>query len=180
MRMNEEQPERLPPDEIREVMLETVKLLGIGTDEAEQLLLQCVRYFHNHRLVHHYAKELGLELGHGIANAALQVYYDIHRHGGDWGYISRGWDEPGFRIGQVLTVPNIHLSEFRRRSEHLIRNSATRGITITIESEQHTARFELHLTLNILDGGFNPGTLMDSLENLFAFTQHLGKIIPCG
>jgi hypothetical protein len=147
--------------------------------EAEQMLQQCAGYYHNQRLIQRCANELGLELAGGTANATLQVYYDIQRNGGDWGYISRGWDEPGFRIGQALDVPNDKLPEFRRHSERIIRNLAARGIVITIESMPEPAQAQLHLTLNLPDAGFNQNMLLESLANLFEATQQIKETIPC-
>ena len=179
MRLNEEQPEKPSPAAIRGVLLETVEKLATDSTEAEQLLLQCAGYYHNHRLIHRYAGELGLELTRGTANASLQVYYDIQRHGGDWGYISRGWEEPGFRLGQVLKVPNDRLPELRRCSEGIIRALAARGIAITIEPDQATNTHDLQLTTNISDAGFNPEALLHSLQIMFDSVQQIRRTVPC-
>ena len=179
MRLNEEQAERPTPAVMRSALLGTVEKMAANPAEAEQMLQQCVDYYHNQRLIQRCANELGLELARGTANATLQVYYDIQRNGGDWGYISRGWDEPGFRVGQALDVPNDKLPEFRSHSERIIQALAARGIVITIESKHEAALTQLHLTLNLPDAGFNPNTLIDSLTNLFEATQQIKETIPC-
>ena len=179
MRWNEEQAERPTRATMRGALLSTVEKMAANPAEAEQMMQQCAGYYHNHRLLWHCAEKLGLELTRGTASAELQVYYDIQRNGGDWGYISRGWDEPGFRIGQVLDIHSDKLPEFRQHSERIIRNLATRGIAITIEPEQGATPFQIHLTLNLPDAGFNPNMLLDLLTNLFEVTQQIKKTIPC-
>ena len=179
MRMNEDQPGRPTPAAIRGALLDAAQKMAANPAEAEQLLQQCAGYYHNNRLIQRCADELGLELTNGAANAALQVYYDIQRNGGDWGYLSRGWEEPGFRVGQVLDVPNDKLPEFRQHAERIIRDLAARGIAITIEAEPEGAPSQLHLTVNLPAAGFNPNMLLDSLTNLFEATRTIRKAIPC-
>jgi hypothetical protein len=179
MRWKEQQPERPPPAVIRGTLLGSVEKMAANPAEAEQLLLQCAGYYHNQRMIQRFAKELDLELVQGNANAELQVYYDIQRNGGDWGYISRGWDEPGFRVGQVLDVPNNKLPDFLRYSESIIRDLAARGIVITIESKHEAALTHLHLTLNLPDAGLDPNVLLELLTNLFEVTRQIKKTIPC-
>lgn len=49
------------------------------------------------------------------------------------GYISKGWDDPGFEVGDLLVVPGSQLEAVKNHAQTLMKYCATRGVTLTAE-----------------------------------------------
>ncbi len=179
MRWNEEKTEGTDLAAARGILLSMTETVAPTPKNAEQLLGQCAGHYRHKRWIMHLAAELELDLSNELYNNALQIYFDIKHAGLDWGYISRGWDEPGFRIGQLIEIPAQHEMDFRRKSNTIVRNVATRGIALSIDPDVNRQTIALHLTINIFDEGFNPPVLRESLKNLAEATQQIRGVLPC-
>ena len=72
-----------------------------SVEEDLDALSQCVVHIRNRKIVEGIARECGLTPARFLANEALELYYDIKRGRHEMGYISKGWEDPGFRIGDL-------------------------------------------------------------------------------
>lgn len=54
-------------------------------------------------------------------NEALAVYCDLTKGGRDVAFLSKGWDDPGYRLGQMLLIEPPHVARFHGRYDWLQR-----------------------------------------------------------
>ena len=70
-----------------------------SVEEDLEALSHCEAQIRNRGLVGHLARECGLALAGFRTNDALELYYDLKRGRHDLGFIAKGWEDPGFRMG---------------------------------------------------------------------------------
>ena len=107
----------------------------------------------------------GLELAGFLTNEDLELYYNISRGGHDMGYISKGWDDPGFRIGDLILLKEGQKDDAARAcSKEILNHCAVNGIAVTAEMRDDI--YELALDGVIYTEGFNKATFIKTLETL--------------
>jgi len=109
-------------------------------------------------------KECGLKLSLFIANDELELYYNLKRGRHDMGYISKGWEDPGFRIGDIIEIPKNKLDSFKANVYNILRFCATNGIGMTVSETKDAVT--IHMDGVIYSEGFNKDTFMKTLETL--------------
>jgi hypothetical protein len=100
--------------------------------EGREALSQCAAHIRNRMIVEGIARECGLSLAGFLTNEALELYYDIKRGRHDLGYISKGWEDPGFRIGDTVEIDPWRADGFKARATEIARFCATHGIAMTL------------------------------------------------
>jgi len=130
----------------------------------------------NKKLACHTLSKCGLR-GHGfVTNEHLELYYDIETlENRDVGYISKGWEDPGFRVGNVVKVPTGQIEARKASLPMLMNHCATRGVAMTGE-RLAGGTFEFHLDSVIYTDGFNPKVLAQVLECLTDCTEKVRAI----
>ena len=125
----------------------------------------------NKQLARHTLNKCGLR-GHGfITNEHLELYYEIETlEKKDVGYISKGWEDPGFRVGNVVKVPIVRIEAQKTHLPKLMNYCATRGVAMTGE-RLAGGIFEFHLDSVIYADGFNHLVLAQVLECLSDCTE---------
>jgi hypothetical protein len=151
-------------DSLRNRIFYVLRHNNASDEKAFKALSQCAEYIHNRTIVEAIAKECGLKLSRFITNNDLELYYDIKRGRHDMGYISKGWEDPGFRIGDVLIVPKRKIGSLKAGIYELLKFCATNGIALSIEEGRETV--EIQMDAVIYSEGFNKHTFMDTLETL--------------
>lgn len=149
---------------LREQIFALLNSNGASPEEALKALSQCEAHILNRALVEQVAKESGLKLSRLRANDDLELYYDLKRGRHDVGYISKGWDDPGFRIGELIRVPNRKLPSFKTVAYEILRFCATNGIVMTVKETDDAV--EIHMNGSIYCEGFNKATFRKTLETL--------------
>jgi hypothetical protein len=109
-------------------------------------------------------KECGLKLSRFITNDELELYYDLKRGRHDMGYISKGWEDPGFRIGDIIEVPKHKMDFFKTNAYQIMKFCATNGISMTVSETKGI--IEIQMDGVIYSEGFNKDTFMKTLETL--------------
>jgi hypothetical protein len=177
-RFNEEERGQ-PPDDVHCVLLKTAMQLTTNGSEAETVLQQCADYFRNKRLLQTHAASCGLNLVNESISECMQIYFEVQAEGAIKGFISCGWDEPGFRVGQVVMVPIEHMPELQLHAQEIMQLLARNGIAITTDPDDEQAVHYLNLTINIPDAGFNAATLSQAVWTMNACVEQIKKTIPC-
>jgi hypothetical protein len=134
----------------------------LSMSQAAKVLAQCHRHIQNRAMVEGMAKESGLQLDGFRTNEDLELYYDIAKDGHDVGFISKGWDDPGFRVGELLVLPADTLDAFRARATQIMDFCSTNGVVCT--GRLTPVGLELSLLDNIYSEGFNIATFLQTLE----------------
>lgn len=156
-------------------------LLRESTTSAEEdlkALSQCAAHIRNRMIVEGIARDCDLTLARFLTNDALELYYDIKRSRHDMGFISKGWDDPGFRIGDLVEVGWWDGDVLKANSQHIMRFCATNGITMTIQ--EAPLAISLQLDGVIYSEGFNRGTFLQTLDSLNACVEKIHALIPGG
>lgn len=110
---------------------------------ALKALTQCQAHVRNRILIEEIGKECGMTLTGYLTDEHLELYYDLKQGRHDVGYISKGWDEPGFRIGEMVEVPKWKIADMKEHVYALLKFCATRGVTVIIEEKTKTIEVEL-------------------------------------
>lgn len=154
-------------------------LLRESTTSAEEdleALSQCAAHIRNRMVVEGIARECGLSLTGFLTNDALELYYDIKRGRHNLGFISKGWEDPGFRIGDLIEIGWWDRDVLNANAHHIMRFCATNGIAMTIQ--EAPTSMTLQLDGVIYQEGFNRETFLQTLDSLIACVEKIHALIP--
>lgn len=147
----------------------------LSMDQAVKVLAQCHRHIQNRMAIEGMASESRLKLDGFRTGEDMDLYYDIAKDGYDIGFISKGWDEPGFRIGELLILPAEAVDAFRRRAPEIMDFCSTNGIVCT--GKLTPEGLELSLIDNIYSDGFNIITFVQTLEAVQACAERVRQLL---
>lgn len=102
-------------------------------------------------------------------NSDLELYYDIVKDGAEVAFISKGWNDPGFRVGELIVVPDDTWDDMDDRLARSQRFCATNGIAMSslrTDDSGHEVTFEYV----ICSAGFDGRTFAQALATLIACT----------
>ncbi|MHB9071713.1 MAG: hypothetical protein ACYC54_15245 [Sedimentisphaerales bacterium] len=136
----------------------------VSADKAIKVLSQCEAHIRNRLMIEAIVKECGLKLSRFLMNDELELYYDIKRGRHSMGYISKGWEDPGFRIGDLIEVPKHKMDLFKTNAYQILKFCAINGIGMTVSEIKGAV--EIQMDGVIYSEGFNKGTFMKTLETL--------------
>ncbi len=159
---------------------EIISLIKSRTSDEDGLkvLSQCMAQMRNKTVVEKIAKEHGLTLTGFRSDATLELYFDIGRGSQDMGYISKGWDDPGFRIGEVIEVAQVKAVTLIGNAFQIMKLCATNGIGITVQ--EAADRIELQLDGVIYCEGFNRDTFIKTLDTLNECVKKVRVLVGVG
>jgi hypothetical protein len=132
---------------------------------------KCLGQAETRRVVESVAAEAGFALSNFMTNATLELYYEIRHGNRNVAYISKGWDDPGFRVGEVVDFQELQGVSFLWTGVELKRYCATNGIGITFEQRGETTGVQLDGV--IYREGFNAAVLLKTVDALMACTAKL-------
>lgn len=103
-----------------------------------------------------------------IWNSDLELYYNIVKNNANVADISKGWNDPGFRLAETVVVPNDTLDDLDGRLARAHLFCATNGVAMTSVRTKHS-EYEVTFECVIYSTGFDGRT----------FTQALATLIKC-
>jgi hypothetical protein len=151
-------------DSLRDQIFAIFKENKVSADKAIKVLSQCFSHITNRMLVEETAKECGLRLSGFLTDDALELYYDLKQGRHEVGYISKGWDDPGFRIGEIVEIEKRKLASLKEHAFELLKFCATNGVTMTIEDRKDS--IEIQMSSVIYSDGFNKKVFEQTLHHL--------------
>ena len=151
-------------DSIRDRIFVLLEKNKASFEDALKALSQCEAHIRNRMMVENIARESGLKLSRFLANDELELYYDLKRGRHDMGYISKGWEDPGFRIGDLIDMEKWKEESFKANAYEILRFCATNGIVMTVEEDKDTITLQMEGV--IYGEGFNKDTFLKTLETL--------------
>src|SRR5262249_36277157 len=119
--------------------------------------------------------ECGLKLAGSRSDPHLELYFDITRGEEELGYIAKGWDAPGFRVGDVVEVSPKKTATLMTNAFQIMRVCATQGIGISID--ERLGGIELALDGVIYSEGFNRETFKQTLDAVCDCTQKVRGLV---
>ena len=148
----------------------------VSADLALNALTQCQSHVRNRIMIEGIGKECGVKLSGFLANEHLELYYNVKQGRHDVGYISKGWDEPGFRIGDIVEVPKWKIADTKEHVYALLEFCATRGVIVTIEEKEKFIEIQLNSVIYI--EGLNKRVLEQVLHYLQVCVEKAHELIP--
>jgi hypothetical protein len=139
------------------------------------VLLQCAAHIRNKLIIEETAKECNLKLSGFLTNDDLELYYDLKQGRHDAGYISKGWNDPGFRVGEIIEVSKPNIFTFKEKIYVLLRFCATRGVAFTIKERRNVV--EVHMNSVIYSDGFNKKVFEQVLHELNVCVEKAHELI---
>jgi len=161
---------------LRQQIFEFLRASTTFVGEDLEALSQCVAHIRNRLKVEDIARECGLTLAGFLTNDGLELYYNIKRGRHDLGYISKGWEDPGFRIGDLVHIDPWEADAFRANANSLMRFCTTNGIGMVVQ--EAPSLIEIQLDGVLYSEGFNKETFLKTLDSLNACVEKIHTLIP--
>ena len=165
---------------LRDRIMDIVDEEPASINDVLKTLKQCSSHIQNTIHVSEIIKQNGLSYKKFITNDNLELYYDLVRPedntAEDLGYIAKGWDDPGFRIGNVIDFEDLEESEFRGYIDAIYPECANQGIITHVKEEGNG--FIMQLEGLIYSEGFNTETFNQTLQALTE-TVELAQVFKC-
>jgi len=144
--------------QIRAELHAVMKQHGVSLEQAAELFTQCADMLRTCAELLGLAEAAGLKLAGFKTDEHLELYFNIHRGKADLGFISKGWSDPGFRLGNTLLLPASKLPLLQANSHKISKLCATNGLVVTAHEKRNPV--ELHLESVILQGGLQPDGIL--------------------
>jgi hypothetical protein len=149
---------------LRDQILNLIKTQSNSHDKIIKALADCRNYYIDQEILERISKESGFRLSNFQTNQNLELFFDISKSRYDIGYISKGWNDPGFRIGNILVVPNVRMQLLQNCIMQIMNVCAVRGFSTTIINRKDFV--ELHIDSVVYSEGFNQKVFVQVVENL--------------
>ena len=144
--------------------------------EDVEALSHCLAHIRNRAIIGNIARECGLTLTGFLTSSTLELYYDIKRGRHELGFVAKGWEDHGFRIGDLVRIGWWDKDVVTANTSQIIRFCATNGIAMTIK--EGSLIIELQLDGVIYSEGFNRDTFLQTLDSLNACVGKIQALIP--
>lgn len=135
---------------------------------ALSALSYCRNQFENRTIVETAILVAGCSATGFLCNEDMELYYDIAKDGEEVAFISKGWDDPGFRLGELVTVSG----DMAGLLEGVKRFCDTNGVVMSSQ-ENEESDYEVVLELVIYSTGFDGRTFAQALSTLIECSDRL-------
>jgi len=161
---------------IRGEIFKVLTKYEVSDEIAVGILGQCASYVENCGIVGRVAKDLGLALTGFRTDKSMELYYDLEKDGRDLGFISKGWNDPGFRMGEVLTIPQQLVDAFCSRAPEILDFCATNGVVFNARHKDDA--MEVTLEVCIYKEGFNTVVFAKTLQAIVDCVSKITEGLP--
>lgn len=129
------------------------------------------------KLVNKCASKLGLQLKRFRTNDKLELYFDIFRDNDEKSIccISRGWDDPGYRVGECIRI-NKDILGFREKFYKILNICSDNLIAVKVSPLKNN-NVGLYLQIGIYQDGFNDKVLCEALDSLIHSLQRIKRLL---
>lgn len=159
----------------REGIFKYLQENNIPKHQAEDVLAHCLSLIRNTNKVRRLADNLGLELSGFLSNKALELYYEIKKEDRHVCVIYKGWDDPGFRLSEILTCHPKNIELIKENIGQALKTCANEGIAFGFDPSSDALGIEL--AINIYEEGFNTGVLNEALKTLESTANKIKSLI---
>jgi hypothetical protein len=161
--------------DLRNSIMAVVNKKGKNLEEVIRTLTEVRSFFIDRIQIERIAKEAGLRPADFVSNEHLELFYNLKKGRQDIGYVSKGWSEPGYRIGNILRVPEIRRAALQGAIMKIMKLCAVRGFAITVdEKEGYT---QLSIDTVIYTEGLNSVVFSKICENLCECVEKIHDLL---
>ena len=151
-------------DDIKKRLNAWIEKQNLRDEDATKALEMILNQRKNISLIQKNAKKAGLRVERFITNSALEVYFDILRKNRNIGYISKGWDDPGFRIGEYFEMEK-NAPSFKENFYKVFKLCSGNLISVGV-SEKTPGKVGVSLEIGIYKDGFSSKVLKSAVATL--------------
>ena len=130
-----------------------------------------LRYVHQHKLLLRWSRTQ-----QALTSASSAFYFDVFRHRQSLGYISRGWSDPGIRVGDLLFLPARHRDALKPRIRAVL--DACSGQGVSAQWVPHAKGVELHLWSPVYGNPPAVEALHNALQSLQVCKRRVRRLAP--
>ncbi|THJ17141.1 MAG: hypothetical protein CAF45_016660 [Nitrospira sp. CG24E] len=142
---------------------------------ALKALTQCQSHIRNRAIIDGVTKECGMTLSRFRTDEHLELYYDLKQGRHDVGFVAKGWDDPGFRIGDIVEVPKWQIADMREHMYAILTFCATQGVAVTIEENDETIELQMNSVISL--EGLNREVFKQALHHLELCVEKAHELI---
>ncbi len=162
-------------DDIKKRLNSWIEKQNLTEEETCCALEEILNQKKNIALVKKNAKKAGFKLERFISNKALEIYYDILKKGRGVGYISKGWTDSGFRVGEYFELEK-GAPSFKEKFYSIHKLCSGNLISIGV-TEKVPGKVGISLEIGIYQGGFSAKVLKSAVETIDETTQKIRQVI---
>jgi len=151
-------------DDIKKRLNAWIEVQKLTDEESIKLLGSVFDQRRNIRLVSENAQKVDFKLERFISNDRLELYFDIFKKDKSVGYISKGWSDPGFRVGEFFEMPKDD-SAFKEKFFKVFQACSKNLISVGV-SEKVPGVAGISLEIGIYKDGFNEKVLKEAVDTL--------------
>lgn len=147
----------------------------LSEDEIVNLLERELAQRKNIKLVKRCVKDLGLNVKGFMSNDVLELYFDVYKNDKSICYISKGWQDPGFRVGEFIEIDKV-VPGFKEKFYEIFRICSKDLISVSV-SEIRDKFVGMSLEIGIYRDGLNAKVLKNATETLEQVLKNISKIL---
>lgn len=151
-------------DDIKKRLNSWIEKQNLTEEETCSTLEAILNQRKNIALVKKNAKKAGLKLERFISNRALEIYYDLVIKDRGVGYISKGWSDPGFRVGEYFELEK-RMPSFKEKFYKIFQVCSGNLVSVSV-SEKTPGKIGISLEIGIYRDGLNEKVLKDVVDTL--------------
>ena len=160
------------PQDLVQELLTKIGQGHISMEEAEAAVARCVSFLRDKKLLEAIAREIGISLSGFRTTDVMEMYYDVGWKGMDFCSISKGWKDPGFRIGEVITLGADQIERFQQNAVNVLNTCATHGVGCGVQIAEGN-KLQLDLSVCLYQEGLSATALKNAFE---AFELCMNKV----
>ena len=176
---------RIPPEDklspeaqkhkLRFELVEVINKYDLRLEQIAEIFAELSSAMREYLELLEIAKSAKLRLSGFHINKDLGLYFNIYRGRQFLGYISKGWGDPGFRLGEIVLVSVLKLPLLQANSRKISKLCATNGIVVTVKENE--SPIAVCLEYVIYREGFNKKTLVKALETLTECVEQVHELL---
>lgn len=136
----------------------------------------CVSFARNVAMLHESIRGSEIALERFATDDDTEFSFDIVERGELLGYISKGWDEPGARLEDVLTVENADIPLFKDALGEILDICSARGVCFHFHPRDK--RIEIELWTPIYIDALTPRGFFDALKSIEKCRKEIYALCP--
>ncbi len=162
-------------DDIKRRLNLWIEKQNLTEEETYSALEAILNQRKNIALVKKNAKNAGLKLERFISNKALEIYYDLLKKDRGVGYISKGWTDPGFRVGEYFELEK-GTPSFKEKFYTIHKLCSGNLISVGV-SEKVPGKIGISLEIGIYQDGFTGKVLKSAVETIDETMRKIQQVI---
>lgn len=116
----------------------------------------------------------GLEISGFKSDSALEFYFDVSRSGKAAAFVSKGWDEPGSRVGELIWIRKRHAAVFHKNFWKI--SNAMGGMAISFFCKKaKDGGLVIELWTPLFGEVLSPRCLVDAIDTLLECERTVQK-----